>query len=102
LKKGDIGIRKIATTLGVGTGTVQRIKAEMSACPLTAALEDSRVNRLPQSVACGLRTRRGGDLLSLGPTGWGHHVEIILGWAKGVAAREKLDRHRVHRETVYH
>jgi hypothetical protein len=31
LKKGDIGIRKIATTLGVGTGTVQRIKAEMSA-----------------------------------------------------------------------
>ena len=31
LKKGDTGIRKIATTLGVGTGTVQRIKAEMSA-----------------------------------------------------------------------
>jgi DNA invertase Pin-like site-specific DNA recombinase len=31
LKKGDAGIRKIATTLGVGTGTVQRIKAEMSA-----------------------------------------------------------------------
>ena len=31
LKKGGIGIRKIATTLGVGTGTVQRIKAEMSA-----------------------------------------------------------------------
>jgi DNA invertase Pin-like site-specific DNA recombinase len=31
LKKGDVGIRKIATTLGVGTGTVQRIKAEMSA-----------------------------------------------------------------------
>ena len=30
LKKGDVGIRKIATTLGVGTGTVQRIKAEMS------------------------------------------------------------------------
>jgi DNA invertase Pin-like site-specific DNA recombinase len=30
LKKGDAGIRKIATTLGVGTGTVQRIKAEMS------------------------------------------------------------------------
>ena len=28
LKKGDI--RKITTTLGVGTGTVQRIKAEMS------------------------------------------------------------------------
>jgi hypothetical protein len=26
LKKGDVGIRKIATTLGVGTGTVQRIK----------------------------------------------------------------------------
>jgi hypothetical protein len=31
LKKGDVGIRKIATTLGVGTGTVQRIKAEMVA-----------------------------------------------------------------------
>jgi DNA invertase Pin-like site-specific DNA recombinase len=31
LKKGDVGIRKIATTLGVGTGTVQRIKAEMAA-----------------------------------------------------------------------
>jgi hypothetical protein len=31
LIKGGIGIRKIATTLGVGTGTVQRIKAEMSA-----------------------------------------------------------------------
>jgi DNA invertase Pin-like site-specific DNA recombinase len=30
LKKGDIGIRKIATKLGVGTGTVQRIKAELS------------------------------------------------------------------------
>jgi hypothetical protein len=30
LKKGDTGIRKIAATLGVGTGTVQRIKAEMS------------------------------------------------------------------------
>jgi hypothetical protein len=30
-KKGDIGIRKIVTTLGIGTGTVQRIKAEMSA-----------------------------------------------------------------------
>jgi hypothetical protein len=28
LKKGGIGIRKIATTLGVGTGTVQQIKAE--------------------------------------------------------------------------
>jgi hypothetical protein len=31
LKKGDTGVRKIAATLGVGTGTVQRIKAEMSA-----------------------------------------------------------------------
>jgi len=32
LKKGDTGIiRKIATTLGVGTGTVQRIKAAMPA-----------------------------------------------------------------------
>ena len=31
LKKGDSGIRKIAPILGVGTGTVQRIKAEMSA-----------------------------------------------------------------------
>jgi hypothetical protein len=31
LKKRDIGIRKIATALGVGTGTVQRIKAQMSA-----------------------------------------------------------------------
>jgi DNA invertase Pin-like site-specific DNA recombinase len=30
LKNGDTGIRTIATTLGVGTGTVQRIKAEMS------------------------------------------------------------------------
>jgi DNA invertase Pin-like site-specific DNA recombinase len=30
LKEGDAGIRKIATMLGVGTGTVQRIKAEMS------------------------------------------------------------------------
>jgi bacterioferritin-associated ferredoxin len=30
LKKGDTGIRKIANTLGVGTGTVQRIKAQMS------------------------------------------------------------------------
>ncbi len=31
LKKGDTGIRKIATRLGVGTGTVQKIKAEMAA-----------------------------------------------------------------------
>jgi hypothetical protein len=31
LKKGDIGIRKIATTLGVGTDTVQRIRAGMVA-----------------------------------------------------------------------
>jgi hypothetical protein len=31
LKKGDTGIRKIAAMLSVGTGTVQRIKAEMSA-----------------------------------------------------------------------
>jgi putative ABC transport system substrate-binding protein len=31
LKKGDIGICKIATALGVRTGSVQRIKAEMSA-----------------------------------------------------------------------
>jgi len=31
LSSGDTGIRKIATTLGVGAGTVQRIKAEMSA-----------------------------------------------------------------------
>jgi DNA invertase Pin-like site-specific DNA recombinase len=30
LKKGDVGIRRIAARLGVGTGTVQRIKAEMS------------------------------------------------------------------------
>jgi DNA invertase Pin-like site-specific DNA recombinase len=30
LKEGDVGIRKLAATLGVGTGTVQRIKAEMS------------------------------------------------------------------------
>lgn len=29
LAKGDAGIRKIATRFGVGTGTVQRIKAEM-------------------------------------------------------------------------
>jgi DNA invertase Pin-like site-specific DNA recombinase len=29
-EEGDLGIRKIATTLGIGTGTVQRIKAEMS------------------------------------------------------------------------
>jgi DNA invertase Pin-like site-specific DNA recombinase len=31
LSKGDIGIRKIARTLGIGTGTVQRIRAEMAA-----------------------------------------------------------------------
>jgi hypothetical protein len=31
LKNGDAGIRKIATRLGVGTGTVQKIKAELSA-----------------------------------------------------------------------
>ena len=31
LRKGDAGIRKIATKLGVGTGTVQKIKAEMAA-----------------------------------------------------------------------
>ncbi len=31
LKKGDTGIRKIAAALGVGTGTVQRVKAGMSA-----------------------------------------------------------------------
>jgi DNA invertase Pin-like site-specific DNA recombinase len=31
LRKGDAGIRKIATRLGVGTGTVQKIKAEMAA-----------------------------------------------------------------------
>jgi hypothetical protein len=30
LKKGDTGIRKIAATFRVGTGTVQRIKAELS------------------------------------------------------------------------
>ena len=29
-KKGDADIRKIATRLGVGTGTVQRIRAERS------------------------------------------------------------------------
>jgi hypothetical protein len=28
--RGNVGIRKIATTLGVGTGTVQRIKADMA------------------------------------------------------------------------
>jgi hypothetical protein len=37
LTKGDSGIRKIATTLGVGTGTVQRIKAEMSECRMEPA-----------------------------------------------------------------
>jgi hypothetical protein len=31
LQKGDIGMHKIAATFGVGTGTVQRIKAEMPA-----------------------------------------------------------------------
>jgi hypothetical protein len=31
LKKGDASIRKIATTLGVGTGAMQKIKAELSA-----------------------------------------------------------------------
>jgi DNA invertase Pin-like site-specific DNA recombinase len=31
LAKGGIGVRKIAVTLGVGTGTVQRIKAELTA-----------------------------------------------------------------------
>ena len=30
-KKGDAGIRKIATRLGVGTVTVQKIKAQLSA-----------------------------------------------------------------------
>jgi hypothetical protein len=30
LQKGDIGIRKIAVQLGVATGTVQRVKAEMA------------------------------------------------------------------------
>jgi hypothetical protein len=30
-KKGDAGIRKIATRLCVGTGTVRKIKAELSA-----------------------------------------------------------------------
>ena len=29
LKKGDRGIRKVAAELGVGVGTVQRVKAEM-------------------------------------------------------------------------
>ena len=31
LKKGDRGMDKIAAELGVGTGTVQRVKAEMTA-----------------------------------------------------------------------
>jgi DNA invertase Pin-like site-specific DNA recombinase len=31
LLKGDAGMHKIAATFGVGTGTVQRIKAEMAA-----------------------------------------------------------------------
>jgi len=31
LRKGNIGIRKIATKLSVGVGTVQRVKAELSA-----------------------------------------------------------------------
>jgi DNA invertase Pin-like site-specific DNA recombinase len=31
LKRGNMGIRKIAIALHVGTGTVQRIKAELSA-----------------------------------------------------------------------
>jgi DNA invertase Pin-like site-specific DNA recombinase len=31
LQKGEIGMRKIAVEFGVGTGTVQRIRAEMSA-----------------------------------------------------------------------
>jgi hypothetical protein len=31
LAKGDKGMRKIAIELGVATGTVQRIKAEMAA-----------------------------------------------------------------------
>jgi DNA invertase Pin-like site-specific DNA recombinase len=31
LQKGDIGMRKIAVKLGVATGTVQRVKAEMAA-----------------------------------------------------------------------
>jgi hypothetical protein len=30
LQKGDTGMHKIAAAFGVGTGTVQRIKAEMS------------------------------------------------------------------------
>jgi hypothetical protein len=44
LKKGDSGIREIATMLGVGTGTVQRIKAEMSA--LNAAKRYCRPARI--------------------------------------------------------
>jgi hypothetical protein len=31
LQKGDLGMHKIAARFGVGTGTVQRIKAEMAA-----------------------------------------------------------------------
>jgi DNA invertase Pin-like site-specific DNA recombinase len=31
LSKGDTGMHKIAAQFGVGTGTVQRIKAEMAA-----------------------------------------------------------------------
>jgi DNA invertase Pin-like site-specific DNA recombinase len=31
LQKGDLDIRKIAVKLGVATGTVQRVKAEMAA-----------------------------------------------------------------------
>jgi hypothetical protein len=31
LQKGDVGMHKIAARFGVGTGTVQRIKAEMAA-----------------------------------------------------------------------
>jgi hypothetical protein len=31
LRKGDVGMHKIAAAFGVGTGTVQRIKAEMAA-----------------------------------------------------------------------
>jgi hypothetical protein len=31
LKAGDVGMHKIAAAFGVGTGTVQRIKAEMAA-----------------------------------------------------------------------
>src|SRR6516225_3572260 len=45
LHKGDLGIRKIAVKLGVATGTVQRVRAEMAVPAQRASARGGRTSR---------------------------------------------------------